>query len=40
MIYAIPGGFLGMQRTSGIAVRRAGLKFNQRLAAMEDQIWQ
>ena len=30
--------FLGMQRTSGTAARRAGLKFNRRPAATEDQI--
>jgi hypothetical protein len=29
-----------MTRTSGIAARRAGMKFHQWLAAAEDQIWQ
>jgi hypothetical protein len=29
-----------MMRTSGIAARRAEMKFNQRPTAAEDQIWQ
>ena len=39
MIHASSGG-LGMERTSGIAARRAGMKFNQQPAATEDQVWQ
>jgi hypothetical protein len=32
--------FFGMARASGIAARRAGMKFHQWPAAVEDQIWQ
>jgi hypothetical protein len=32
--------FFGMMRASGIAARRAGMKFQQWPAAVEDQIWQ
>jgi hypothetical protein len=32
--------FFGMTRASGIAARRAGMKFQQWPAAVEDQIWQ
>jgi hypothetical protein len=40
IIYATSGGFFGMTRASGIAARRAGMKFHQWPAAVEDQIWQ
>jgi hypothetical protein len=32
--------FFAMTRASGIAARRAGMKFHQWPAAVEDQIWQ
>jgi len=36
----LSGRFSGIERTSGIAARRAGMKFNRRPAATENQIWQ
>jgi hypothetical protein len=32
----LSGRFLGLERTSGVAARRAGMKFNHRPAATEN----